>query len=157
MPVKGSRKAEAVTRHPLYGRWCLMKQRCYNPNDVNYKHYGGRGIFLDQRWHTFDNFAADMGLPPSGFPWQWTIERKDNDGPYSKENCIWATPQQQQNNKSNNVSLTHNGKTQNVSQWARELGIPEQRLRTRVCKLGMTIEEALAYKKPTPTGKRKPA
>jgi hypothetical protein len=139
---KGSTKPDANIRHPLYRRWAAMKQRCYNPHDAAYKWYGGRGITVDDRWHTFANFASDMGPCPS---WEYTLERKDNDGPYSRENCVWADQKTQQNNRRNNVALTHNGKTQNISQWAEELKIPEHILHTRVRKLGMTIEEAINY------------
>ena len=62
----------------IYVVWHAMMSRCYNPNNKYYKHYGGRGIRVCERWHTFENFYADMGNPPEGM----TLDRKDNDGDY---------------------------------------------------------------------------
>jgi hypothetical protein len=74
-----------------------MKQRCYNPKNPHYSRYGARGIVVCERWlHSFANFYADMGPKPDGK----TLDRKDNDGNYEKDNCQWSTPKEQQNNRS---------------------------------------------------------
>ena len=74
-----------------------MKQRCTNPKNKGYKNYGGRGIYVCDRWmKSFPAFLMDMGKRPSP---NLSIERKDNDGPYAKWNCKWATYEEQSLNK----------------------------------------------------------
>jgi hypothetical protein len=83
-----------------YVSWSHMLQRCNNRNDPKYLRYGNRGISVCLRWNTFENFIADMGNKPSP---THSIDRINNDDGYYKENCRWATPKQQANNRSNTV------------------------------------------------------
>ncbi len=86
--------------HYLYHTWVNMKQRCSNPKATCYKHYGGRGIAVCDRWvRSFINFLADMGDKPT---LSHTLERIDNDKGYFPENCKWATMIEQNQNKRNN-------------------------------------------------------
>ena len=91
-----------------YGSWNSMRSRCNNPNYPKYKDYGARGITIDERWNDFENFLTDMGVKPSP---KHTIERKDVNGNYTKDNCHWATAKEQGMNKRNTAILmnTQNG------------------------------------------------
>ncbi|MDQ5917678.1 MAG: hypothetical protein QG660_789 [Pseudomonadota bacterium] len=73
-----------------------MLQRCTNPAAEKWQIYGGRGIHVCERWHSFDNFYADMGLKPSS---KHSIDRIDNDGHYEPGNCRWATAKEQRANQ----------------------------------------------------------
>lgn len=133
-------KKHGGCRLPEYRIWCHAIRRCHDPRDAAFPRYGGRGIVVCQRWRTnFANFLADLGSRPST---KHTLDRIDNDGPYSPENCRWATQKQQARNTRRNIVLTFQGKTQCLSAWAEEIGIRVGTLWNRI-KVGYSVEEAL--------------
>jgi len=97
--------------HPLYSRWQQMQARCNNPNMPHYKNYGGRGIKVCKRWDKFENFVEDMGDLPSP---THSLDRIDNDGNYSKSNCKWSTPREQQLNKRNSIKYRYYRDNENI-------------------------------------------
>jgi hypothetical protein len=116
-----------------YHIWKSMPQRCYNPKSKYYRHYGGRGIRVCDRWldpeNGFVNFFSDMGERPSK---THSLDRIDNNGNYCPENCKWATKHEQARNRRNNHLVTHNNKTQCLTDWAKELGVSFSTLRHRI-------------------------
>jgi hypothetical protein len=126
--------------HPLYYTWYNMHRRCYSEEFDSFPHYGGRGIFVCDRWHDFDAFVEDVSPRPDGC----SLDRVDLNGPYEPRNVRWATSKQQCNNRSNTRYLTdRSGVTKPLSIWADELGISRVTLSARVNKLGMSDIEAL--------------
>lgn len=105
---------------PELRAWCKLKARCDDPNDKAYKYYGERGITYAKEWGEFIQFYADMGPRPSN---KHFIDRIDVNGNYCKENCRWASAEDQANNKTNSVKIEINGVSKGITQWARDLGI----------------------------------
>lgn len=111
---------ESGTR--LFRIWNGMKSRCKNKSLVGYKNYGGRGIYVCEEWDedyiTFRDWALSHGYNET-----LSIDRIDNDGPYSPENCRWATRTQQCNNRRSNIFITYNGETHTATEWGRKIGV----------------------------------
>lgn len=105
---------------PEYLVWCYMRKRCANKSDRRYSEYGGRGVFVCAAWEDFAAFFADMGRRPSP---KHSLDRIDNNGPYSPENCRWATRSEQNNNQRRNVRVAFRGQSMTVAEWSRLLGI----------------------------------
>lgn len=107
----------------LYSLWSFIKYRCYNPDAPHYADYGGRGIRMADEWiDDYARFAADVGQPPTP---QHTLDRyPNNDGNYEPGNVRWATRWEQANNRRDTLRADKDGRTQNLAEWAAELGLP---------------------------------
>jgi hypothetical protein len=124
----------------IHKTWDSMKQRCLNPNCESYPHYGGRGIKVCDRWlNDVDAFYADMGDKPSP---DSQIDRIDNNGDYTPDNCRWATVKEQARNRRSNTFLNFNGQEKTIAEWAEDLGIKQNTIIERL-RRGSTVEKAL--------------
>lgn len=129
----------------IYHIWSGMIGRCTNPQNDDYRRYGGRGITVCSNWReSFENFYADMGDPPTD---KHTLDRRDVNDNYSPENCRWATRKQQNRNRRDNRPITWNGEAKLITEWAEDprlvsLGITARGLATRLYS-GWTVEEAM--------------
>lgn len=126
-----------------YSVWAQMKNRCNSPKHPQYKYWGGKGIKVCTRWHTFEYFLSDMGKRPAK---GYSLERRDSNKDYEPSNCYWATFIQQNNNLSRNIKLTYSGETLSLAQWGRKLGIPYDRIRQRY-RYGWSTDKILTVPK----------
>lgn len=127
----------------LYNIWQGMKKRCYKEDDKDYENYGGRGILICDEWK--DDFSCFQEWAiTSGYQENLTIDRINNNGNYEPHNCRWTTVKEQSNNKRNNHLITIANRTQTLSQWLDELGIPKNKYLWRINN-GWSELEALEY------------
>ena len=130
-----------MSRTPTHVTWASMLQRCNNPNSDKYQYYGGRGVTVCERWHTFENFLADMGERPST---KHSIDRIDNDRGYNPDNCQWVTMRKQNRNRRSNIEIEYNGETMCLTDWADRLGLNYETLRQRIRDYGWSVEDAFS-------------
>lgn len=141
-----SGNCRGIQRSRLYIVWTGMQQRCHNPNNPSHRNYGARGIEVCERWRSsFEAFRDDMGEPPS---LKASIERIDNDGPYSLENCRWADAKTQCRNRRKTLRITYQGITASLAEHAEAHGIAYDTLVQRVMRYGWSVDDAIE----TPTG-----
>lgn len=124
---------------PIYKAWSDMKTRCNNPKFIEYHRYGGRGITYCARWEQFANFYADMGA--SHQP-GLTLDRIDNDAPYSPQNCKWSTRVEQCSNRRTTRLFTIRGETHTLAEWIRRSNVKRSTVSMRL-KYNWPIERAL--------------
>ena len=144
--LRYERAKDACTTHGLSGKrlykiWLNMKSRCFNSNTPKFKNHGGRGITICKEWLSFKAFYG--WAITSGYRDDLTLDRINNNGDYSPENCRWATYAEQALNSRNNHLLTHKGKTQPMTLWADEIGMKFSTLHARIADYGWTVEDAL--------------
>lgn len=126
----------------IYWVWRNILLRCSSDHKAHFSKYKARGINVCERWKHFEKFYADMGEIPQGM----TIDRINNDGNYDSENCRWADKTTQARNRRYIRPLTAFGKTQLISDWAKEKGIKLTTLTMRLDAYGWTLERALGGK-----------
>jgi hypothetical protein len=147
----GCLQKERATTHgmsnsPEYQSWSTMIRRCTNPDDQAYSDYGRRGITICERWrNSFEAFYQDMGSRPNLY---YTLDRRENDKGYYKDNCRWATKQEQANNTRNNVFYEYKGNQYSIQQLiklpeAKESGVTFKTLDARIRTGGWTIVKAI--------------
>lgn len=135
-------KRDGRSGHPLFHTWENMRRRCYDKDNTQYKDYGGRGIYIAEEWkYDFWKFLTDMGERPEGR----SLDRIDNDGPYRKDNCRWATSLEQNRNSrkyNHGVSVWYEKHpTKNYDRWRGKI----TRDGKRICNSFSTQEEAVAW------------
>ena len=150
--VRKRATAHGLSHTRFWRTWREMRTRCTNSKSDRYRHYGARGIRIE--WPNFSAFKRDMYVAylrhvKRHGEKNTTIDRRENDGNYSKENCRWATRQRQNNNTRHVVLITYKGATRTLKEWSRVLHIPYTTLCARRSKLGWTDVRTLE----TPVGK----
>lgn len=125
-----------------YSIWMNMRARCNNPRNTSYDRYGARGIRVCDRWESdFLNFLEDMGRRPSP---DHSIDRHDNDGDYTPDNCRWATRKEQCRNRRSSKFIEFRGHSKTVAEWAELIGVPPHIIHGRLSR-GWTIHRALTF------------
>lgn len=128
----------------LYRVWSNMCARCHTPSSSIWEYYGGRGVVVCERWRGkggFVQFYADMGQPPTA---QHTLERINNDGNYTPENCKWVQGKRQPRNTRRTVRAPDGTAVVDLAEAA---GLPRSTVVQRIQKLGWSLEKALSTPK----------
>lgn len=134
-------------KHPLWRRWANFRNMCNNPKNYAWKYYGGRGITYSKKWDDFETFVRDVEETIGPIPFKGAmLDRKNNNGNYTKSNICWSTPRQNSNNRQTNHWVKYDGRRQTLAEWSRELNIPLKTLWNRLVDYGYTPKEAFTKK-----------
>jgi len=131
----------------VYWVWADMKSRCRNKNHKAFANYGGRGIRVCDKWNNFDCFESDMGERPEG----GMLDRIDNNGNYTQQNCRWATRKEQNSNRRNCIYVYDGEERVTLKEMCRRLNITYRPVVKRIRDRGWPIDKALSI--PIGTGK----
>lgn len=93
--LRQARTTHGISNSPTWLSWSAMWQRCTNSKRDGWKYYGGKGVTIDKRWKSFENFLSDMGIRPESKE----LGRRHSAGPYCKNNCVWQTHEENMNNR----------------------------------------------------------
>lgn len=140
MDKQVKRSSHHMNNTRLHTIWKNMKQRCYNPKRNRYQWYGGKGIKVCDEWLSFAPFA-DWSLA-NGYTDDLVLDREDSDKDYCPENCQWVTVVENSRKATierfgkveGDVPVEYQGRTQKISEWAAECGIPYKNLYNRLLK-----------------------
>lgn len=124
-------KTHHLSKHPCYSVWKDMIYRCYNPKNQWYHRYGARGITVCDEWRESPIPFCEWAVN-SGYKKGVSLDRIDNNGNYSPENCRWVDFEYQSNNTCRNLFITLNGKRQTAGQWDKEFGLKPSTMASRV-------------------------
>ena len=128
---------------PLYCVWQSMRDRCSNPRAKSFPDYGGRGIRVCERWqNSYADFASDMGPRPDG----WSIDRVDNDGDYTPDNCRWADRRTQQRNQRRAVYVEIEGTRYRAIELAEANGLKTATVVSRAAR-GLPLSDVVRPEK----------
>jgi hypothetical protein len=140
-----AKRVHGMCKSVEYRAWYSMKTRCYNRNNPSYINYGARGIIVCERWRSsFETFYADMGPRPSP---KHSLDRIDNNGPYSPDNCRWATRKEQARNTRHNSLVRVGAENVCLVEASEKLGISADTVRAR-CRRGWTPQQLTSGKGP---------
>ena len=129
-----------LSRSRIYAIWKSFRYRCDNPHNPGYYLYGGRGITYCKEWKDFMTFYS--WAMKNGYDQNLTLDRIDVNGNYCPENCRWATPVEQSNNRRDNHNIKINGAVKTLTEWAREYDVNPTTFYNRI-KRGIPMPEAL--------------
>lgn len=122
------RHKHGYSRTPTYETWYTMKSRCQNPKSSGYKYYGARGIRVCARWQIFENFLADMGPRPD----KKTLDRINNNGHYSPENCRWTDAKTQVYNRRNTTRMRIGNREYTTAELCALTGLSRYTMQARI-------------------------
>jgi hypothetical protein len=139
-------RTKAITKHGMYGSvvyhtWMNLIQRCTNIKNSKYKDYGGRGIKVCKEWLKFENFFKDMGKPNTD---NMTLERKNNNKGYNKNNCKWDTRKAQARNRRSSIFVNFRNEKKLMIELAEEFGLKYATLYGRLFISNWSVERALS-------------
>ena len=140
--IKSSQTTHNSSKTRIYHIWQNVKRRCYNPNYIYFKYYGGKGIIMCNEW--LNDFPAfkEWSLK-NGYSDVLTLDRIDSNGNYEPSNCRWVSRKDQQNNTSRCHKFTIDGQTKTIAEWCSIYNVPHERIRRRVVNEGWDILDAL--------------
>jgi hypothetical protein len=119
-----------------------MLRRCDDPSYHAYKNYGGRGIKVCDDWHDFTIFRDWVNETRTDI--SLSLDRIDNDGNYSPDNCKWSTDQEQANNRRTCLYFEINGEVHSLMDWCRILNLPYSLIQSRITACGWSFEQAIS-------------